>query len=312
MSKQFIKDLSDKENIKSIFLVGEKQILKDKKGKNYLNLNLSDKSGSLNARMWDKVEAVAHQFDSGDFVEIKGHVQFYQNKKQIVVHDVKKVQPEEVDISDFIAASKHPPEETLNHILEFVEQVKSKDIKALLSATLKDEAWRENLLKAPAAKTIHHAYVGGLLDHILSICKIMMFLAEQYSFLNRDLLLFGAIYHDIGKIKEMSLDQGIQYTSAGRLVGHMAIALEMIDQKFIELQMEDEELKNILKHIVLSHHGKLEYGSPKRPKFLEALVVSMVDELDSRINSVETLMCTELENNQEWSSYSPQYDRYFF
>ncbi|MCB0389863.1 MAG: HD domain-containing protein [Bdellovibrionales bacterium] len=312
MSKQFIKDLADKDNIKSIFLVGDKQLLTDKKGKNYLNMNLSDKSGILNARMWDKVDSVAHLFDTGDFVEVKGHVQFYQNKKQIVVHDVKKVEPETVDIKDFIAASINPPEETLQKILEFVGQIKNQDIKNLLESTLNEEEWKPNLLKAPAAKTIHHAYVGGLLDHILSICRIMAFLADQYPFLNRDLLFFGAIYHDIGKIRELNLEQGIQYSTEGRLVGHMGIALEMIDKKFVELKIEDLELKSILKHIVLSHHGRLEYGSPKRPKFLEALVVSMIDELDSRINSLENIMSTELSNNQEWTSYSQQYDRYFY
>ncbi|MCB9025097.1 MAG: HD domain-containing protein [Bdellovibrionaceae bacterium] len=312
MSKQFIKDLTDKENIKSIFLVGDKQVLKDKKGKNYLNMNLSDKSGALNARMWDKVDLVAHQFDAGDFIEVKGHVQLYQNKKQIVVHDIKKITPDLVDIEDFVAVSEHPPEEVLNNILQIIDTVESENIKNILLSTLNDEKWKENIIKTPAAKTIHHAYVGGLLDHIYSICKIMVFMADHYIFLNKDLLIFGAIYHDIGKVRELSLEQGIQYTTEGRLVGHMGIALEMIDEKFKELNIDDQELKSVLKHIVLSHHGRLEYGSPKRPKFLEALVVSMIDELDSRINSVETLMSMELENNQDWTGYQQQYDRYFY
>lgn len=312
MSKQFIKELTDNENVKSIFLVGDKQVLKDKKGKNYLSMSLSDKSGSLNARMWDKVDLVAHQFDAGDFIEVKGHVQLFQNKKQIVVHDIKKITPDLVDIEDFVSVSEHPPEETLNSILQLVEKVENLNIKNVLLSSLNDERWKSQFIKAPAAKTIHHAYVGGLLDHIYSICKIMEFLASHYSFLNRDLLIFGAIYHDIGKIRELSLEQGIQYTTEGRLVGHMGIALEMIDEKFNELNINDLELKSVLKHIVLSHHGRLEYGSPKRPKFLEALVVSMIDELDSRMNSVETMMSMELENNQEWTGYQQQYDRYFY
>lgn len=312
MSKQFIKDLNDKENVKSIFLVSDKQFLVDKKGKYYLNMNLSDKSGALNARMWDKVDTITHQFDSGDFVEVKGHVQFYQNKKQIVVHDLKKISSDQIIIEDFVAISQNPPDETLKAILQIVETLHNPHIQNLLLATLSDVRWHSQLLKSPAAKTIHHAYVGGLLDHILSICHIMEFMANHYKSLNRDLLIFGAIYHDIGKVRELTLDQGIQYTTEGRLVGHMAIALEMIDEKFRELAIEDLELKSVLKHIVLSHHGRLEYGSPKRPKFLEALVVSMIDELDSRIHSVEGIMNSELSNQQPWTSYQAQYDRYFY
>jgi 3'-5' exoribonuclease len=312
MSKQFIKDLNNQEQISSTFLVGEKQVLKDKKGKAYLNMNLSDKSGSLNARMWDKVDDVINKFDSGDFVEVKGHVQVYQNKKQIVVHIIKKINPQEVNVQDFVPSGITAPNEVFNEVLDYVNNIENEQIKSILLSTLNDIELKPLILKIPAAKTIHHAYIGGLIDHILSICKLMKNVSEIYPSLDKDLLIFGAIYHDIGKVKEFSLDQGIQYSTEGRLVGHMAIALEILDSKIRELNSFDEELKHVLKHIILSHHGKLEYGSPKRPKFLEAVVVSMIDELDSRINSIETLMRSELNNDQKWSSFSQQYDRYFY
>ncbi len=312
MSKQYIKDLFDKEAVNSVFLVADKQLLKDKKGKSYLNINLSDKSGILNARMWDKADEIAKKFDLGDFVTIKGNVQLYQNKKQIIIHTIQRVDPEEVSIQDFVAASANPPEETLKKVLEIVSCLSNENIKSILVSTLKNSDFQPNILKAPAAKTIHHAYVGGLLDHIYSICKTMGFMAEQYPVLDKDLLIFGAIYHDIGKIRELSLEQGIQYSDEGRLVGHMGIALEMLDDQFRELNIDDRELKSVLKHIILSHHGKLEYGSPKRPKFLEALVVAMIDELDSRINSVEGVMSSELDGEQNWTSYNHQYCRYFY
>ncbi len=312
MSKQFIKDLSNQEQISSEFLVVDKQVLKDKKGRNYLNMSLSDKSGSLNARMWEKIDDVANKFDSGDFVQVKGHVQIYQNKKQIVIHDIKRVGAETVAIEDFVSSSANPPAETFEQILKIVSSIKNKKIKDILYHTLENENYKPNLLKSAAARSIHHAYVGGLLDHILSISKLMVLIGNHYPILDLDLLIFGAIYHDIGKIRELNLDNGIQYSTEGRLVGHMGIGLEMLDETFRALSIDDLELKSILKHIILSHHGRLEYGSPKRPKFLEAIVVSMIDELDSRINSVENFMKSEIDSHQSWSSFNNQYDRYFY
>ncbi len=176
---------------------------------------------------------------------------------------------------------------------------------------MEDPEIKPDLLRSPAAKSIHHATQGGLLEHILSICKIMEFLAGHYTFLSRDLLIFGAIFHDIGKVWELKLDQGIQYTDRGKLIGHMELACELIDRKSQKILGFTDELRDLCKHIVLSHHGKLEYGSPKRPKFLEALVVAMVDDLDSKVNTVKKFIDSERDSGQRWSSFNDLFERYF-
>jgi 3'-5' exoribonuclease len=182
-----------------------------------------------------------------------------------------------------------------------------------LISTLEDPEMKPLILKAPAAKSIHHAWESGLIEHIVSICKLMNFIAGHYPHLNRDLLIFGAIYHDIGKIWELDLGSGISYTTRGRLIGHLYMGAELVEKKASKILGFPEELKDILKHIVLSHHGKLEYGSPKRPKFLEAAVVAMIDDFDSKVSTITTLIENERQNSLDsWSRYSEMFDRYFY
>ena len=185
----------------------------------------------------------------------------------------------------------------------------------MLHTTLTAPDLQERLLKAPAAKTIHHAYRGGLLEHVLSIVDLMGVLAAHYPLLDRDLLVFGAIYHDLGKLFELDITEGIHYTHSGRLVGHMAIACEMIDRFTAEQTDFPADLRDVCKHIVLSHHGKLEYGSPKLPMFPEAMVVAMIDDLDSKLNTVFGFLRTEVQSappTESWTHYNPAFERYFY
>jgi 3'-5' exoribonuclease len=196
-----------------------------------------------------------------------------------------------------------------------VAKMKNPFIRELVEKTLTDPKLQDVLLRAPAAKTIHHAYRGGLLEHIHSIAGVMEALVKHYSFLDRDLLIFGAIYHDIGKIYELDLSEGIHYTQSGRLVGHMALACEMIDAKASAIPDFPSDVKDVLKHIVLSHHGKLEYGSPKLPMMPEAIVVAMIDDLDSKMNTLFHFLKNEVQNvpeNEKWSHYHPGFESYFF
>jgi 3'-5' exoribonuclease len=199
-----------------------------------------------------------------------------------------------------------------SELIGIVEEIQDEQLKRLMLDVVNDSEVKVRLLSAPAAKTIHHAYVGGLLEHILSICGVMKFLGSHYNFLNQDLLYFGAIFHDIGKTWELDFKEGIQYTDKGRLVGHMNIACELVDRFSAKILGFKEDMKDTLKHIILSHHGRLEYGSPKRPKFLEALVVAMIDDLDSKLNTISQFMINELPSGESWSRYSQQFDRYFY
>lgn len=313
--KRFVRELKEKEHVQACFMAVEKNSGTDRNGKFFLSVTLADSSGHLNARMFEKAEDFAPAFESGEVIWVKGFVQLFQNRKQMILHEVRRASADEYKMEDMIADRGGNSKAHLDDLVTIVAGLKNEFVRQLLQATLDDETIRERLLKAPAAKTIHHAYKGGLIEHIHSIVKLMETLAVHYPYLDRDLLVFGAIYHDIGKIFELDLTDGIHYTPSGRLVGHMAIACEMIDQKTQNIPWFPQELKDVLKHIVLSHHGKLEYGSPKLPMIAEAMVVAMIDDLDSKMNTLFHFLKNEVQNipkDEKWSNYHPGLDRYFY
>ncbi len=311
MEKQFVGELQEKQTVDSYFLVREKNLGIGRNGKPYMSVQLTDKTGSIDGRVWDRVEEMSSGFGIGDIVKVKGQVQLYQSRKQLVVQKLEKIESDEMSLDEFIPETSKNPKDLFVELSQIVKTIKNDHLRTLIQDCLEDPEIKPLMLKIPAAKTIHHARKGGLLEHILSICKIMEFLAVHYPFLNRDFLLFGAIFHDIGKLWELSFEQGIQYTDRGRLLGHMQIACELIDKKTSRIFGFSEELRDLCKHIVLSHHGKLEYGSPKRPKFLEAVVVSMIDELDSRVDSIHSLIVSERSTSEKWSRYYESYERFF-
>lgn len=311
METKLIKDLRDKDSVDGLFLLKDKQVAVGKNGRPFMTLLLGDASGQLDGRAWDNVENLSREVETGDIVKIKGAIQIFQNRKQLVIHRMEKVDASTVNFDDFIPKSSKNPEDLFAELLKIVKSMSNPSLRQLTFDTLEDPEIRPLFLRAPAAKSIHHAWIGGLLEHVLSITKTMEFMAIHYPFLNRDLLIFGAVFHDIGKVWELSWDQGISYTNRGRLIGHMEMACELIDRKSAKILGFDSELRDICKHIVLSHHGKLEYGSPKRPKFLEAMIVAMVDDLDSKMSTVKTIIDNERGGSEGWSRYSDLFDRYF-
>ncbi|HEY1079166.1 MAG TPA: HD domain-containing protein [Bdellovibrio sp.] len=311
MEKQTVQSLKDKDAVDSLFLVKDKAIATGKNGRPFMGLQVGDATGSLDARVWDRVDELSKEFEVGDILRIKGQVQLFQNRKQLIVHRLERVDSATVNFEDFIPKASRSSEDMLVELLQMVRTMKNDHLRQLVLDTLEDPEIRPMVLKAPAAKSIHHAWLGGLLEHILSISKIMDFMGSHYPFLNRDLLLFGGIFHDIGKLWELSYDNGISYTDRGRLVGHMQIACELIDKKASRILGFTPELRDICKHIILSHHGKLEYGSPKRPKFMEAMVIAMIDDFDSKVSTLKTLMDNERGSGEKWSRYSDLFDRYF-
>lgn len=311
VTKQWIREMHDKVAVDSYFLIKERHTGVGKNGRLFMSLQLGDKTGSVDARLWDRVEDLMGLFDVGDVVKVKGLIQIFQGRKQLVVHKIEKAEAHGFAMAEFIPESNLNVQDLFVELMGIVKAVKNDHIRQLLLDTLEDSEIKTKFLQAPAAKSIHHGWKGGLLEHVLSISHLMNFMASHYKYLNRDLLIFGAIYHDIGKIWELSWDNGINYTDRGRLIGHLHMGCELLDRKAGRILGFDEDLKDRLKHIILSHHGKLEFGSPKRPKFMEALVVSMIDELDSRICSVHTVLENERESGDKWSRYNDLYDRYF-
>jgi 3'-5' exoribonuclease len=311
MEQTLIRDLKDKDTIDCLFLVKEKNVGFGKNGRPFMSLQLGDQSGTIDARLWDRVEELSREFENGDIIRVKGIIQLFQNRKQLVLHRLEKVDQTTLNFEDFLPRTDRSAEDMMAELQQLVKTIKNDFIRQLITDTLEDSEIRPLVMRAPAAKSIHHAWIGGLLEHILSITKIMDFMGTHYKFLNRDLLIFGAIFHDIGKVWELSFDNGISYTNRGRLIGHMHMACELVDKKSARILGFTEELRDILKHIILSHHGKMEYGSPKRPKFLEALVVAMIDDLDSKIATVHSLIENERSSGDKWSRYSELFDRYF-
>ncbi|WP_413612548.1 3'-5' exoribonuclease YhaM family protein [Bdellovibrio sp. HCB-110] len=311
MERQSIQSLKDKDAVDSLYLVKEKTVAVGKNGRPFMGLQLGDSTGSIDGRLWDRVDELSREFEVGDVLRVKGQVQLFQNRKQLIVHRLERVDSATVNFEDFIPKASKNVEDMLVELLQMVRTMKNDHLRQLVLDTLEDPEIRPMLLKAPAAKSIHHAWLGGLLEHILSICKIMDFMGTHYPFLNRDLLIFGGIFHDIGKLWELSYDNGISYTDRGRLIGHMQIACELIDKKASRILGFNEELRDICKHIILSHHGKLEYGSPKRPKFLEAMVVAMVDDFDSKVSTLKSVIEAERGSGEKWSRYNELFDRYF-
>lgn len=311
MTKQTVKSLSDKQNVESYFLVTDKNVSTGKNGRPFMSLQLTDSTGAIDARLWDRVDDYSREFSLGDVITVKGQVQVFQGRKQLIIHKLEKIEASTVDMKDLVAESQHNPMDLFAELLMIIGSLKNDQIRQLLQDTVEDEEIKSLILKAPAAKSIHHAWKGGLLEHIISICKIMNFMASHYNFLNRDLLIFGAIYHDIGKVYELAFETGISYTDRGRLIGHIQIGCELIDKKSSRILGFSDELRDICKHIILSHHGKLEYGSPKRPKFMEAMVVAMIDDFDSKVSGIQTLIDNERSSGDRWSRYNEMYDRYF-
>ncbi|MCB9072955.1 MAG: HD domain-containing protein [Bdellovibrionaceae bacterium] len=310
MDKIFISQLQDKQTVTSTFLAKNKVLLKDKRGKSYVSFLLSDSSGDVDAKIWDNADSLEGLFQSGDIILVKGAVQMYQNRKQFVVHKVERFDGG-VDLRDYVKSTNQDPEDIYRDLIVIVEEFKNEPLKQLILDTLSDPTIKPLLMVAPAAKTIHHAKIGGLLEHILSIAKLCRAVSSHYSQLDGELLIFGAIFHDIGKIWELKIDDsGIAYTDKGRLLGHMAMAVELIEKKCQKIFNFPEELKDICKHMVLSHHGKQEYGSPKVPQTLEAYVLWMLDDLDSKVDAISQAMTLPM-GDGKWSQYSTLFERHF-
>ncbi|MBY0315984.1 MAG: HD domain-containing protein [Bdellovibrionales bacterium] len=311
VAKIFIADLKDKQAVATQFVARNKVLLKDKKGKAYISLLLSDCSGDMDSKIWDNVEAIDRAFESGDIVSVRGVVQLYQNRMQFIIHKLERFSGD-TDMTQFLKKSNVEPEAIFLELQSIVASVKDHHVRQLLSDTITDEEIKPLLMISPAAKSVHHAKLGGLIEHIVSICRLANVVTPLYPAVNRDLVLFGAVFHDIGKIWEFKIDQGgISYTDQGRLIGHMAMGVELIERKASKIPQFPSALKDLCKHIVLSHHGKYEYGSPKLPQTLEAYVVWMLDDMDSKIDSIQSAMSIA-SHDANWSQHSQLFDRYFY
>jgi 3'-5' exoribonuclease len=311
MKEFYISDCTRHENkiITANFVVVSKQIKPKKTGEPYLALTLGDRSGQLEAKMWDNVEEVLNSFEQDDFLKIKGLVNKYKNRFQLTIHKLRKLGESEIEFSDYLPKTTKNVDELWQTLTGFVVSFQNPYLKSLVQAFMSDPEIAAAYRNAPAAKTLHHAYIGGLLDHVVSLFRSCDLISRNYPQVNRDLLLTGVFLHDIGKIHELAYNRSFSYTTRGQLLGHMVIELEMLQAKLALVPDFPAELKTLLEHLIISHHGQYEFGSPKLPMFPEALLLHYMDDLDSKMEAMRAHFEREADLESPWSSYNASLGR---
>jgi 3'-5' exoribonuclease len=311
MKEFYISDCARQENqtITSLFVVAVKQVKSKKNGELYLSVVLADRSGQLQGNMWDNVQDALTAFEQDDFVKVKGVIHKYNGRWQLTIHKMRRLEDSEIDHSDYLPKTPKDIEQLWRTLCDYIASFENPWLKALLNEFTSDEAIVTAYKNAPAAKTLHHAFVGGLLDHVVSLFTVCDLAARNYPQVNRDLLLSGAFLHDIGKLHELTYQRSIAYTTEGQLLGHMIIELEMLHEKIARVPGFPPELKILLEHMIISHHGHYEFGSPKLPMFPEALMLHYMDDLDSKMESMRAQFEREAEFDSPWASYNPSLAR---
>jgi 3'-5' exoribonuclease len=311
MKEFFLFDCSQHENkvITSSFVVISKQVKPKKTGEPYLALTLGDRTGQVEAKMWDNVEDALDVFEQDDFLKVKGLLNKYKNRFQITIHKLRRLGDSEIDFSDYLPKTTKDIGELWQTLAGFVASFRDPHLKALVEAFMADPEIAEAYRNAPAAKTLHHAYIGGLLDHVVSLCRSCDLMCQNYPQINRDLLLTGAFLHDIGKIHELTYHRSFSYTTRGQLLGHMIIELEMLQAKLAQFPDFPAELKILIEHLIISHHGQYDFGSPKLPMFPEALMLHYLDDLDSKMESMRAHFEREAALDGPWTGYNTSMSR---
>ncbi|OPY11295.1 MAG: 3'-5' exoribonuclease YhaM [Syntrophus sp. PtaB.Bin001] len=308
----YIKDIQPGGKVLDSFLVAEKNMAFSQKGSPYLNLRLKDKTGQVDGKIWDNALEWDKRFRKGDVIQINARALSFRNSLQLSILELTTLDDSDIILSDYVATTKMDVESMFGDLQSYIERIETPSLKALLKAFFDDKETAERFKRAPAAKGFHHIYLGGLLEHTHSVTRLLDQIASHYPGVNRDLLLTGGILHDIGKINEFSYDRLVEYSDEGRLIGHIIIGVEMIDEKIAAIPDFPESLAMELRHLVLSHHGILEYGSPKRPKTLEALMVHYVDDLDAKVNAFQEYLNDFRNEETGWTPFHRFLERYLY
>jgi 3'-5' exoribonuclease len=304
MKQRFVTDLSPDAQVRTTFLVQARERKIARTGSAYLDLDLRDASGVVRAKLWD-CDRHPLDFEVEDIVAVEGVVEDYQGTLQIRVRKISRCSPDEVDLFDYLPRSRRDPEEMYATLLDRLRRMPEGPLRMLLLTIMEDPSIAEKYKRAPAAMSYHHAFLGGLLEHVLSLVQLGDQVCDHYEFLRRDLLLAGLVLHDLGKIEELSFSRGFRYSTRGQLLGHISIGLEMAQEKMRQIPDFPAELKGLIEHIILSHHGKMEFGSPKEPVFPEALVVHFLDEMDSKLEAMRAQYATDQDRPGDWTARNP-------
>ncbi|MFC1839684.1 3'-5' exoribonuclease YhaM family protein [Thermodesulfobacteriota bacterium] len=303
----WVKDINEDDIVNDLYLVKVKRLGQTKNGASFLSLTLSDKTGDIETRVWDRAEELTALFKEGDIIEVKGKAGSYRNQTQLTLNDLTPSKEDNPFI--FLESTPYDVSGMLKELKRIIKGIKSADLRDLINSFLSDHDFIEKFREAPAAKNFHHGYIGGLLEHTLSVCRLAGHVHEQYPDLDRDLLVAGAFLHDIGKVREFTFGRNIEYSDEGRLLGHLVLGVSMLEEKLAGLKNFPAETSLSLKHMILSHHGEYEFGSPKRPKFLEAFVLHFIDDLDAKMNGISRFMTMDKKEGA-WTEFNRMFDRY--
>ncbi len=312
---KFIEELQEDDVVDGIYKVVSKRVFETHEHKKYLILTLADKTGSIRAVDWYNASNNAVRVKSGNIIRVKGKATIYNDNLQITIANrqdsITVLNKEEYDANRFIPTTKRDVNAMMKELKGIIEEVKDDDMHRLLDMFFQDDDFVERFKSAPAAINVHHAYKGGLLEHTLNVTKICEDMSKYYPSVNKDLLITGAIFHDIGKIEEYAFKDGIVKTDTGEMLGHVAIGWHMVKKKIEEIPGFNEDIRLKLEHMILSHHGEMEWGSPVLPKIPEALILHFVDNLDSKMWQFKYLKDKKKQDDEEalWSDYDKYLDR---
>jgi len=314
MKEQFVRDLKEGDRVLSFFLVKHKQLeyFRDRTKGQFLTLALGDKTGQILARVWEGAPELAETFEEGDVVKVLGETEEYLGRLQVIVEKLRPAKEDEYELEDFLPHTERDVEEMLATVRETVASVENPYLRALLDKFFADEEFVAAFSRAPSARRIHHAYLGGLLEHVVEVVALCQTVLTLYPQINRDLLLTGALLHDVGKTREFTYQRDIDYSDEGRLLGHVVLSDRMITERLAEIPDFPQELALRLRHLVISHHGRYEWGSPRRPKTLEACALHYVDNLDAQVNRFAQIIAARRDKTKPWTEYDTLLKRYLY
>jgi 3'-5' exoribonuclease len=307
-SHLWVKDIKEENQVRGLYLAKWKKMGLTRNGAPFLRITLADRSGEIESRMWDKAEDFSSVFNEGDIIDVEGYAGSYRNQIQVTLSSLK-VSNDCAEPNLLLETTTKDVAEMMGSLKKILKEIRNSHLNALLDRFLSDQQFISLFKEAPAAKNFHHNYFGGLLEHTLSVCQMAESVALHYPELDRDLLLAGAFLHDIGKVRELKIDHRIDYSDEGRLLGHLILGVSMLDEKGNGLKKFPQALFLRLKHLILSHHGQYEFGSPKRPKFLEAFALHLIDDLDAKMKGLSSFM--EKDHREgSWTDFNRLFERF--
>ena len=312
MPRKLISQLNGGTTIDEIFLVQNKDLKTTKNGSLYIQAQLSDRTGMIDARMWDASTPFFESLGNDTFLKIKGRTEIYQNKIQLIIKQISKTSQEEIKLEDYLPGTEQDIDKMFAELKQIASSIKQPHLKTLLDLFFNDKDFCGGFCSAPAAVQYHHAFLGGLLEHTLSVAKLGDTIAPLYPSLNRDLLICGIILHDIGKISELCYEKSFHYSDEGQLIGHLISGVLMVEEKAKQIDNFPKTLLDLLRHLILSHHGEYEWGSPKLPMTLEALALHYLDNIDAKIHAFDKAISNDKDSSDNWTNYNRMLERKLF